>query len=102
MDWNTLWALLQQAGMPGLLIGLLVAVFIYVVDFTDLVNAGWMKRLANVVMSLLFAGVPAGGVAAALTAAISMAFSSLLKFALDALVAYIKAHQTVPASAKAK
>jgi hypothetical protein len=91
LDWESLWPQLQAAGWPGVVTGLAVLVIVYLLAFTDLLKAGWMKRTAVLVLSYLFAGVAPGEVQNALVAAISMVVSTGLKLLLDAIARGIRA-----------
>lgn len=95
--WDQVWGLLQAAGLPGLLIGVLVLVFVFIGDFTNVFPSGTYKRIAVYLASILFAGVQPGQELQAVTAAIAIASSTLLKLLLDALIALAKAQQAARA-----
>lgn len=83
LSWDTLWPLIQQAGLPGLVAAAVILVAVFLLQFTDLLKVGWMRRAAVVVLSYLFAGAPNGDIGEALRFAITAVFATLLKLALD-------------------
>lgn len=50
-------ALVQAAGIPGLITGLVVLLAVYGLSASGVVVTGDQKRLANVILSILLAGV---------------------------------------------
>ena len=39
-SWDNLWPMIQAAGLPGIVIALVVLVFVFVAEFTDLLKDG--------------------------------------------------------------
>ena len=81
----TFWDTLKAAGPEGVLVSLLVLVFVYTGEFTDVFKGGTIKRWAAWVSSILFAGVRPGDEQAAVVAAIGIALSTLAHFGINAL-----------------
>ena len=102
MGWNTILPLLQQVGPAGLLVGFVVLCTVYVLEYTTVLNSPIAKRWAAVILSVLFAGVPAAGVPAALTAAIGLLASTLVHLAQEWLTAYLAADSSVSAATPSK
>lgn len=89
-DWNSLWPLLQAAGLPGLLVGLVVLLFVFLGDMTNVFPNGTFKRIAAILASVLFAGAQSGQLFPIVTAAIALISSTLLKMLLDKLFSLSK------------
>ncbi len=90
IDWNSLWETLQAAGLPGVLVGVVVLVFVYIGTATDIFKNGTIRRIAVLVSGLLFAGVEPGNITSAVEAAIGIAFATLAKLLIDAITAGVK------------
>ena len=86
MEFAQLFELLKDAGLPGLAVGLLVLIVVYILSFTELLKVGWMKRLAAVALTYLFAGVE--DVESGLVGAIALIVATGIKLGLDAIKAY--------------
>lgn len=99
LDWASLWLLLQAAGLPGLVVGVFVLVFVFIGQFTDIFPNGFFKRMAVIIGSALFSNITSGTVASALTAALAILFATLGKMLVDALIGLAKA-QTAARAAK--
>lgn len=97
-SFENLWPLIQQAGAPGILAGLAVLIIVFLLDFTDLLPNGNAKRTAAVILSYLFAGVEPGSLFSAVTGAIALVSSTLLKIALDAFFAWAVAQKNKPST----
>ncbi len=95
MEWNVFFDLLKDAGPAGMIVGLLVLLFVYAGEFTDVFNSGKIKRWAAVLASTLFAGVEPGNTEAAVTGALGLVVATLLKFGVDLVIVQI---QTTKAS----
>lgn len=52
---------LKNAGVPGLVFGLLVLVAVYIAKYSGIVISGNTARLANLVLSALLAGLGTNG-----------------------------------------
>lgn len=85
-DWGSIWPLVSSAGLPGLLVALVVLVFVFLGDMTDVFPNGTFKRIAAIVASFLFAGAQGGQLLNVMTAAIAIVASTLLKMLLDKLI----------------
>lgn len=86
-DWNSLWSMLQAAGLPGVVVAVVVLALVYVLSATDLLKNGTLKRLAVAVLSILFAGYQPGDQKAALVAAIGATLATLAKLVIDIVIA---------------
>ena len=85
LDWSTVFPILQATGLPGLLIGLIVLVFVFLGDCTSVFPTGNFKRVAVVLASFLFSGAGNGDVFNLIKGAIGVVAASLLKVLLDKL-----------------
>lgn len=83
MTFPELFEVLKTAGYPGLVVGLAVLVAVYALAFFDLLKVGWMKRLAAVVASYLFAGVE--DVDSAFIGFVGLIVSTGLAWVIDAI-----------------
>jgi hypothetical protein len=100
MSFDTLWPLIQSAGLSGLTVALVVLVLVFIADYTNLLKNGDAKRVAVFILSILFANVPAGGVFNATVGAIGAIGASLLKLLLDMLIAVAKQQKMAMAEKK--
>ncbi len=90
MDWSSVWESLQAAGWPGVVVGLLVLVFVFLGEFTNVFKGGTLKRLAAVISSYLFAGVRPGDEQSALVGAIGLVLATIGHLLYDAIMAELE------------
>jgi len=93
---QTVVDILTQMGPLGLVLGLLVAVAVYLLEFTDLLPSGNARRTAAIVISALLAPLGQHLDAATILGLITLITSTLLHMAQDWLVAYLRAHTITP------
>ncbi|RLD07696.1 MAG: hypothetical protein DRI32_00395 [Chloroflexi bacterium] len=86
MEWNIFFDLLKDAGPAGMIVGVLVLLFVYAGEFTDVFQSGNLKRWAAVGAATLFAGVEPGNAEAAITGALGLLIATGFKMAIDALM----------------
>lgn len=96
MDWNSLWTMLQAAGLPGVVLGFLVLVFVYLGEFTGVFNTGFLKRASAVVSSYLFAGTLPGNEYTAIVAAITLVVSTFFHWLLEKLTSELEERRPKP------
>ena len=85
MDFVQFFEVMKGAGLPGLVVGLAVLVFVYIGSFTGLFKTGLFKRLAVLASGLLFAGVEPGDLESAVVAAIGLVVATGGKLLIDAV-----------------
>lgn len=93
MSIDQLLVLANAAGVPGLILAVIVLLFVYVAKWSGLVKDGTWARFANIALALLFAGVEAGNQEAAVTAAIGAILAGLFYEIIEAVQKQIKARQ---------
>lgn len=83
---ETFIALVTSNGLAGIFVGIVVLVAIYLLKFTEVLKAPWMRRLAAVVLPVLLSGVRVGDSKDSLIALIGVLVASLLHLLLDSLL----------------
>lgn len=81
----------QQAGLPGLWTGIVVLVIVFALSYLGVIVTGDQKRTANVIASILLAGVnllnpqDISVITAAIASILSALIYELVKFSADKL-----------------
>ena len=93
MDFAQFLELAKAAGLPGLVVGVAVLVFVYVGSFTNLFKTGGAKRLAVLVSGLLFSGIELGNLESSVVAAIGLMTATGGKLLIDAVITKVKSRR---------